>query len=1031
MTDFRFTEAELEETALEWLEEVGYIALSGSQFEPGGDLSSRKSYNDVVLVDNLKNALISINPEVTMEVIDEAVRKVTIPQHPKLMVNNRNFHKYITDGIDIEAREGINNVTKKLWLFDFEHPENNEFLAVNQFVIQEGDKEKRPDVILFVNGLPLVVIELKNATNENVGTSDAFNQLQTYKSSIPTLFNFNEIMVISDGFNAKAGTLSSNEERFMVWRTMDGHNETGTTHTQLEVLIKGMLNPTVLLDLIHHFILFKDDGREVIKILAAYHQYHAVNRAVDETKRAASTEGDQKIGVVWHTQGSGKSLSMVFYSGKLIQELDNPTIVVLTDRNDLDDQLFLTFSQSSEILRQSPKQAENREDLRNLLSVEAGGIVFTTMQKFSPEEGVKMAALTERRNVIVMADEAHRSQYGFSGKLSQTEENEYVMKYGYAKYLRDALPNASYIGFTGTPIASTDKSTRAVFGNYVDVYDMTQAVADGATVKIYYESRIIPLKLPEGTNLDPMVDEIMEEQEDYVVSKSKSKWSRLEAVAGAQSRLEVLAKDFVEHFEERQKASFGKSMIVTMSRRIAIDLYKEIVKLRPNWHSDDDDKGRIKIVMTGSSSDPESWQPFIGNKARREKLANRMKDNDDPLQIVIVRDMWLTGFDVPAMNTMYLDKQMKGHNLMQAIARVNRVFKDKEGGLIVDYIGIADSLKEALQEYTPSDQEQAGVDVAAAVNIMLEKYDLITEQLYGIDYESFNSEKASVKMKTLNNTMDYILGLGKQQTKLFKDLVTELSKAYALCATEDAAQEINAEIAFFKAVKVALMKLDITGSKPTQKQVDEQLKQLLSKSVVAEGVVDIYESLGLEKPDLSILSDEFLAEVRALPQKNVAVTLLERLLRGKVKSVQRTNLVQAKKFTEMLNGSIDKYNKRTIETSKVIEELIQMAKEMSEALQRGEDLGLSKDEIAFYDALADHQTAKEVLGDETLKAIAHELTVAIKNNMSVDWSVRESARAKMRVTVRRLLKKYGYPPDLQKMAVDKIVQQAELMAGAL
>ncbi|MEG0121517.1 type I restriction endonuclease subunit R, partial [Enterococcus sp.] len=645
--------------------------------------------------------------------------------------------------------------------------------------------------------------------------------------------------------------------------------------------------------------------------------------------------------------------------------------------------------------------------------------------------GVKMATLTDRRNVIVMADEAHRSQYGFSGKLTQAEDNEYVMKYGYAKYLRDALPNASYIGFTGTPIASTDKSTRAVFGDYVDVYDMTQAVADGATVKIYYESRIIPLKLPEGTDLDPMVDEIMEEQEDYVVSKSKSKWSRLEAVAGAQSRLETLAKDFVEHFEERQKASFGKSMIVTMSRRIAIDLYKEIVKLRPNWHSDDDDKGRIKIVMTGSSSDPENWQPFIGNKARREKLANRMKDNDDPLQIVIVRDMWLTGFDVPAMNTMYLDKQMKGHNLMQAIARVNRVFKDKEGGLIVDYIGIADSLKEALQEYTPSDQEQAGVDVAAAVNVMLEKYDLITELLYGTNYESFNSEKASVKMKTLNNTMDYILGLGKKQTKLFKDLVTELSKAFALCATEEAAQEINAEVAFFKAVKVALMKLDITGSKPTQKQVDEQLKQLLSKSVVAEGVVDIYESLGLEKPDLSILSDEFLAEVRALPQKNVAVILLERLLRGKVKSIQRTNLVQSRKFTEMLNGSIDKYNKRTIETSKVIEELIQMAKEMSEAVQRGEDLGLSRDEIAFYDALADHETAKEVLGDDTLKAIAHELTVAIKNNMGVDWSVRESARAKMRVTVRRLLKKYGYPPDLQKMAVDKIVQQAELMASTL
>lgn len=1032
MSDFRFTEAELEETALEWLEEVGYSTVSGSKFEPEQELSSRSSYSDVILVDHLRNALVNVNPSLTIEVIDDAIRQISTLSHPDLMTMNRSFHQFITDGIDVETREGTRNTTKKVWLFDFDHPENNEFLAVNQFVIREGETEKRPDVILFVNGLPLVVLELKNATNENVGTSDAYNQLQTYKSSISNLFKFNEMMIISDGFNAKAGTISSNEERFMVWRTIDGKNETNTSNTQLEVMIKGMLKPEVLLDLIRHFILFKDDGKQTIKILAAYHQYHAVNRAVDETVRASATDGDQKIGVVWHTQGSGKSLSMVFYSGKLIQRLNNPTIVVLTDRNDLDDQLFLTFSQSSELLRQTPKQAENRDDLKQLLSVQAGGIVFTTMQKFSADEGTTMSTLTDRRNVIVMADEAHRSQYGFSGKLSQQGNEDFVMKYGYAKYLRDALPNASYIGFTGTPIASTDKSTRAVFGNYVDVYDMTQAVQDGSTVKIFYESRIIPLELPQGLSLDDQVSEIMEDQEEYVVSKSKSKWTRLEAVSGSQSRLETLARDFVNHFETRQEASFGKSMIVSMSRRIAIDLYKEIVKLRPEWHSDDDDKGKIKIVMTGSSSDPESWQPFIGNKARREKLANRMKDNDDPLQIVIVRDMWLTGFDVPAMNTMYIDKPMRGHNLMQAIARVNRVFKDKEGGLIVDYIGIADSLKEALQEYTPSDQEQAGVDVAEAVNVMMEKYDLITELLYGVDYDDFNSEKASVKMKTLNNTMDYVLGLGKVETKRYKDLVTEISKAYALCATEEEAQEINAEIAFFKAVKVALMKLDITGTKPTQQQVDEQLKQLISKSVVAEKeVVDIYASLGLEKPDLSILSDEFLAEVRALPQKNVAVTLLDRLLRGKVKSIQRTNLMQSKKFSEMLDASINKYNKRTIETSKVIEELIDMAKEMNDAMKRGEDLGLSKDEIAFYDALADHETAKEVLGDDELKAIAHELTKTIKENMSVDWNVKDSTRAQMRVAVRRLLKKYGYPPDLQKMAVERIVEQAELMASGL
>lgn len=1032
MSDFRFTEAELEETALEWLEEVGYLTVSGSHFDPEQELSSRSSYSDVVLVDHLRNGLVNVNPNLSTEVIDDAIRQISTLSHPDLMTMNRSFHQFITDGIDVETREGTRNTTKKVWLFDFDHPENNEFLAVNQFVIREGETEKRPDVILFVNGLPLVVLELKNATNENVGTSDAYNQLQTYKSSISNLFKFNEMMIISDGFNAKAGTISSNEERFMVWRTIDGKNETNTSNTQLEVMIKGMLKPEVLLDLIRHFILFKDDGNQTIKILAAYHQYHAVNRAVDETVRASATDGDQKIGVVWHTQGSGKSLSMVFYSGKLIQRLNNPTIVVLTDRNDLDDQLFLTFSQSSELLRQTPKQAENRDDLKELLSVKAGGIVFTTMQKFSADEGTTMSTLTERRNVIVMADEAHRSQYGFSGRLTQQGDEDFVMKYGYAKYLRDALPNASYIGFTGTPIASTDKSTKAVFGNYIDVYDMTQAVQDGSTVKIFYESRIIPLALPEGLNLDEHVAEIMEDQEEYVVSKSKSKWTRLEAVSGAQSRLATLAKDFVNHFETRQKASFGKSMIVTMSRRIAIDLYQEIIKIRPEWHSDDDDKGKIKIVMTGSSSDPESWQPFIGNKARREKLASRMKDNQDPLQIVIVRDMWLTGFDVPSMNTMYIDKPMRGHNLMQAIARVNRVFKDKEGGLIVDYIGIADSLKEALQEYTPSDQEQAGVDVHEAVNVMLEKYDLITEMLYGVDYDEFNNDKASVKMKTLNNTMDYVLGLGETETKRFKDLVTEISKAYALCATEEEAQAINAEIAFFKAVKVALMKLDITGTKATQQQVDEQLKQLISKSVVAENeVIDIYESLGLENPDLSVLSDEFLAEVRALPQKNVAVKLLDRLLRGKVKSIQRTNLVQSKKFSEMLDDSINKYNKRTIETSKVIEELIDMAKEMNQAMKRGENLGLSRDEIAFYDALADHETAKEVLGDDELKAIAHELTKTIKENMSVDWNVKESTRAQMRVSVRRLLKKYGYPPDLQKMAVDRIVEQAELMASGL
>lgn len=1027
---YQFLENDLEQASLEWLEEIGYEVHNGSELASDGVNSEREDLREVVLKNRLKFALQRIN-DVSDEVIDEAVRKIMIPQNPQMLVNNRAFHKMVTDGVDIATREDNRNVTKKVWLFDFEHPQNNEFLAVNQFTVIEGKENKRPDVILFINGLPLVIFELKSSSNEKVGTTEAYNQFQTYKQAIPGLFNFNEVLIISDGWNAKAGTISSNEERFITWRTTDGAAEAKTAQAQLEVLIKGMCRPDVILDLIRDFILFKDDGEHIIKILAAYHQYYAVKKAVEETKRAVAMNGNQKIGVVWHTQGSGKSLSMVFYAGELIQALDNPTIVVVTDRNDLDEQLFATFGQSSDILRQTPKKADSRGELRNLLSVQSGGVVFTTMQKFNPEENEgQMPALTERRNVIVIADEAHRSQYGFSGQINY-DNDENNISYGYAKHLRDALPNASYIGFTGTPIASADKNTQAVFGHYIDVYDMTQAVKDGATVKIYYESRIIPLNLPEGVKVDDIVEDIIEEQDADYQTKTKQKWSRLEAVAGAQSRLKTFAKDVVEHFETRQDAMFGKSMIVVMSRRIAIELYKEIIALRPDWHSDDDDKGVIKIVVTGSSSDELDWQPFIGNKSRRENLAKRMKDNEDPLKIVIVRDMWLTGFDEPALNTMYIDKPMKGHNLMQAIARVNRVFKDKPGGLIVDYIGIAESLKEALQEYTTDDRKQAGIDTQVAVDLMLEKYDLIQEILYKHDYSDFQAEKQSIRFKVLNETVDFILGLGKEERKRFLDLVTELSKAYALCAMEEDAKELNAEIGFLKAVKAGLIKIISPGDKPklSQKEVDSRIQQMLSKSIISEGVVDIYESLGLENPDISILSDEFLADVRALPQKNIAVLLLERLLKGKVKSVQRMNVVQAKKYSEMLKNSIDKYNKRSIQTSKVIEELIEIAKEMRKAAERGEDLGLSQDEVAFYDALADHMTAKEVLGDETLRAIAHELTKVIKENMTIDWNRKESARAKMRITVRRLLREYGYPPDLAKLAVETVVKQAELMAG--
>lgn len=1026
---FKYNESELENAALEWLEEMDYTIVEGPDIAPNGDYTERESFHDVVLIDRLREALKKINPIVDHKVIEEAIQKIIANASPNLVLNNKQFHKLVTDGIEIQiqGKDGY-NPTVSVYVFDFKNPKNNDFMAVNQFTIIEGQANKRPDVIVFVNGLPIVVIELKNAANEDVDITDAYNQLQTYKQAIPTLFRYNAFLITSDGINARVGSLTANEERFMKWRTVDGETLASSAEPQLEVMIKGMLEPSRLLDIVQNFILFQTDGVDTFKILAAYHQYHAVNKAVEKAKIATTQDGDHKIGVVWHTQGSGKSLSMVFYAGKLVKAMNNPTLVVLTDRNDLDDQLYKTFSMSKDILRQTPSQANSRDSLRELLSVESGGIVFTTLQKFAPDEETgEMPCLTDRTNVIVMADEAHRSQYGFSATV--TKDNT---KYGFAKYVRDALPNASFIGFTGTPVEASDKNTPAVFGDYIDVYDMSQAVEDGATVKIFYESRVIPLELPEGLSIDDDYEDITEDQETSVKEKLKSKWSRLEAIAGAGSRVEKMAQDIVHHYEERQQAMFGKSMIVVMSRRIAIDLYKEIVKMRPDWHSDDDDKGVIKIVMTGSSSDPAEWQPFIGNKKRREFLARRMKDNDDPLKIVIVRDMWLTGFDVPAMNTMYIDKPMKGHNLMQAIARVNRVFKDKPGGLVVDYIGIADNLKEALKQYTDSDRKTAGVDTSLAADLMLEKHQLVLEMLHGHDYSGYKSEKSSQRIKAIVNTMDYVIGLGEDEKKRFLNTVTELSKAYALCATTPEAEELNDEIGFFKAVKASIVKTIGDGSKKkTASQMDAQINQLISKSVISENVVDIYKELGLENPDISILSDQFLEDVRALPQKNLAVELLNRLLNGKVKNVQRSNLIQARKFSEMLQNSLNKYNKRTIETSKVIEELIELAKEMDAAYKRGEQTGMVKEEIAFYDALASHETAEQVLGDDTLKIIAHELTRSIKENMSIDWNLRESARAKMRITVKRLLKKYGYPPDLQEDAIEIVIEQAERMSEQL
>ncbi|MCG2010174.1 type I restriction endonuclease subunit R [Staphylococcus epidermidis] len=1036
--NFQFNEDDLEQVALEWLQSLSYDYKKGNELSMTGLAPERKSDQDVVLHERLEKALKKINSDIHPRFIEKAIHELILEKSPNLLENNLTFHENLINGIEIEDYDDEGqSVVEIVKIVDFEHPQNNDFLAVNQFTVVNGDYTKRPDIVLFINGLPIVVIELKNSTNETVGVEDGYHQLKTYKMRIPQLFTFNEVLVTSDGINTKAGSLTANYDRFMTWRSKDGETESSSSLASLDVLIHGMLNPETLLDLIRYFVLFQDDGKgHISKILAAYHQYYAVNKAVDRALLASSGQGDGKGGVIWHTQGSGKSLTMVFFSGKLIQMLNNPTLVVVTDRNDLDNQLYSTFVKSKGrsgkgLLRQTPKQAETRKELKSLLSVESGGIVFTTMQKFEPEQNeTTMAALTERKNVIVMADEAHRTQYGFNAKYDDKGEG---IKYGYAKYLRDALPNATFVGFTGTPVASTDKNTQMVFGNYIDVYDMTQAVADGSTVKIYYESRVIPLNLPQNLDLDEAYNDITEDQEEDVKQRLKSKWSRIEALAGAKPRVEALAKDIIQHFETRQQAMKGKGMIVTMSRRIAVDLYDEIIRLKPEWHSDDDDKGVIKVVMTGSSSDPASFQRHIGPKKRSNLLEKRMKDVNDELQLVIVRDMWLTGFDVPSMHTMYIDKPMKGHNLMQAIARVNRVFKDKPGGLIVDYVGIAESLKEALKEYTESDQDQTAIDTDKAVELVLLKYDVIQDMLYNLDYSKFNSEKKSERYYAISDTMDYVIGLGEDERQRFIKTVTELGKAFALCATEPTAQELNDEIAFFKAVKAGLVKLlqppKEGKTRKTPAEVEAEINQLVSQSVVTEDVIDVYQTLGLEQPDLSILSDDFLKDVEGLKQKNVAVELLNRLLKGQVKSLMKTNATVSKRFSEMLGNSINKYNSRSIETSKVIEELIQLAKDIKQEQQRGNELGLNSDEIAFYDALASHETAKEAMGDKELRAIAHELTKTVKENMGVDWSKRDSAKAKMRVAVRRLLKKYGYPPDLQKMAVEQVVEQAELMAS--
>lgn len=1043
MNTVKFYESHLEEAAVEWFQELGYDYVFGPDIAPDAILPERSSFNDVILNIRVFDSLSQINPTIPEEGIHEAIRQLLYHPSPSVLINNVRFQRFLTEGVNVPVRksDGATQVLK-VNLFDFDNPLNNQFIVVNQLSVTEHQYTKRPDLVVFVNGIPLVVFELKSASEENVDISDAFNQIRNYIKTIPSLFNYNSFAVISDGINAQAGTITSSEDRFMSWRTMEGSELAPQNIPQLEVLIKGLFRKEILLDIIKNFVLFQSDNSDYIKIIAGYHQYHAVNKAITSTIKAIDIQGDRRAGVIWHTQGSGKSLTMVFYVGKLVtnNHLDNPTIVVITDRNDLDDQLYETFNKSKDILRNTPVQANDRAHLRVLLNQRtSGGIIFTTIHKFSPEENNDTTSvLTDRRNVIVIADEAHRSQYGFEAQVvSNINKDEAEIKYGYAKYMRESLPNASYIGFTGTPIELTDKSTQAVFGNYIDVYDMTRAVEDGTTVRIYYESRLAKLELPE--KLKPQIDveyeEITEFQEQTQREQLKSKWARLEAIVGAKERVEIIAKDIINHFENREKSQEfdgGKGMIVAMSRRIAVDLYQAITALRPQWHSPDINKGQIKVVMTGSSSDPESWQEFVGSKASRETLAKRYKDKNDELKLVIVRDMWLTGFDVPSMHTMYIDKPMSGHNLMQAIARVNRVFKEKQGGLVVDYIGIAENLKNALAQYTDSDRKNTGVNAELASQLLLEKYEIIKSLLHKHNYQKFFAGSSGEKMQAISETMDFVLGLGKDDKESYLKIVNEMARAYSLCSTTDIAINLNVEVGFHKAVRAAIIKLQTDdGKKKTIGILDSEINQLISKSISSNEVVDILGSVGLNKPNIGILSEEFLEEVKSMKQKNLAVELLNRLLKGQIKSFSRRNLIQSRKFSEMLSNTLIKYQNRAIETAIIIQELIDLAKQISEAEDRGEKSGLSQDELAFYDALADNETAKEVLGDVTLKKIARELIVSIKNDMSVDWTIRESVQAKMRANIKTLLKKYGYPPDQSEKAVALVIEQSKLMASSI
>ena len=1036
-----FTESVVEHAALDWFRALGYDVVGGPDMPPGPH-ALRESYADTIFPSVVRGALARMNPNLPNEALDDAFRKLTRPEGPSLEARNRAFHRLAVDGVTVEYRGAGGSIRgAPVRMFDFEQPSNNDWLAVNQFTVVESSHERRPDIVLFVNGLPLAVVELKNPADEDATLRSAWQQLRTYQAELPSLFTFNAVLAVSDGVEARLGTLTAGWEWFKPWRTISGEELAPVFLTQLQVAIEGAFEKRRFLALLRDFIVFEDDGGgRLAKKMAGYHQFHAVETAVGETLRAAELRvreergryesgrkpggnpGDRRIGVVWHTQGSGKSLTMAFYAGCIIREpaMANPTVVVLTDRNDLDDQLFGTFARCRDLLRQPPVQADSRADLRNKLAVEAGGVVFSTIQKFFPDEKAdRHPLLSERRNIVVIADEAHRSQYDFID--------------GFARHMRDALPNASFIGFTGTPIELQDASTRAVFGDYISIYDIQRAVEDKATVSIYYESRLAKLALDERERprIDPGFEEATEGEEVDRKEKLKTRWAQLEAVVGTEQRLRLVAEDIVAHFEQRAEAMDGKAMVVCMSRRICINLYREFVRLRPDWHDEDDDKGRVKVVMTGAASDPPDWQPHIRNKPRREALASRFRDAGDPLQVALVRDMWLTGFDAPSLHTMYVDKPMRGHGLMQAIARVNRVFRDKPGGLVVDYLGLAQELKRALATYTESGGTgRTALDQGEAVAVMLEKYEICCALFHGFDRSAWMTGTPQERLGLLPAAQEHILAQENGKDRCIQ-AVRDLSRAFALAVPHEDAIRIRDEVGFFQAVQAVqavLAKRAAATARPDE-ELDQAVRQIISRAVAPEGVIDIFAAAGLEKPDISILSDQFLAEVRGMPQRNLAVELLQKLLKGELATRRRKNVVQARSFAEMLEQTLRRYQNRAIEAAQVIEELISLAREMREANARGEQLGLTEDELAFYDALETNDSAVQVLGDETLRDIARELVETVRGNVTIDWALRENVRANLRRLVRRILRKHGYPPDKQEKATRTVLEQAEALSA--